>query len=638
MLTRSADAVVQVEPRRDTGHQGLVAIALVVVAVLATRAHSYVLFHSLAELFSVVIGLTAFSIAWNTRHNIQSGFLLVVGLTFGPVAAIDLLHTLAYKGLGVFPDADANLPTQLWVAGRVLEVGALVAAAALANAKPNPYRVALAGILGMAALLATIFWLGIFPDCWRADSGLTPFKVGVEYLFMLLLGAALVRLWRLRRVFPPDLFPFVAASVALVIAEEACFTLYTDVYGALNMAGHMLKVASFVLVYAGLVRFGFTRPQETLYRRLNELNARLAEDVLRSNERASLALAAVEGAAWDWDMQSPQVMLTPQHGVWLGCEGVPTLADLAGCLSPTDADALDRLVAPRSVGEARAAEVRLEPPGRPTRWLRMVTKVIPSPGDGAPIMIGFDVEVTSRKTAELERERLLRALESSHAELQRFAEVLAHHLQEPVKRQLRFCQLLQRSLPSPLPDDSREALAFIVDGGERLSELLRAVQLYLSIDALPASTPCSADRALDRALAHMAGPLRACGAAVERAPLPDLRLSLERLTDLFEILLANALEYRDPTRPLRLRVGVEAQPGAVHIALEDNGVGIDERYLEKIFGVFERLHTRAAHPGTGIGLAVARKIAESAGGQLWASSIVGQGSTFHLRFPLERSA
>ncbi|MBI5164935.1 MAG: hypothetical protein HY985_13655 [Magnetospirillum sp.] len=287
----------------------LAAVAAVAALIVATRAYNYLLFHTLAELFSVVVGLTAFSIAWNTRRTLDTPFLLVVGLTFGPVAIVDLLHTLAFKGMGVFTGFDANLPTQLWIAGRILEVGGLVAASLWSRRRPAAGLVLAAGMAGLALLLGAIFWLEIFPDCWREGQGLTPFKIAAEYLFMAVLALALGRLLLRRRRFHPDLFPYIVASVVLVIVEEACFTLYSDVYGVFNMAGHIAKIAVYYMVYAGLVRFGFAVPQETLYRQLSALNARLADDALRSNERAALAVAASDGAAWEWDMRSPAVVL-----------------------------------------------------------------------------------------------------------------------------------------------------------------------------------------------------------------------------------------------------------------------------------------------------------------------------------------
>lgn len=618
-------------------------VALLCLAIVATRWQGFLLFHALAEVFSVVIGLTAFSIAWNARRQLDNPVLLLLGLAAAPVALLDLLHVLAYKGMPLFPDGGANLATQLWVAARLMETGAVVAVAVLGERRPSP-RIVLALLATvLAGLLSSLFLVPVFPDCWREDGGLTPFKIGAEYTIVLLLAGSGLRLWWIRTRFIPAQWPYLAGALACFIAQELCFTLYTDVYHVLNMAGHILKILSFYLVYAGLVRFGFAEPQQTLYRNLAQLNTRLAVAALRHNELASLALSATGAAAWEWDMHAPEVLLTPHHAEWLGLPDPPTLSQFRSRLPVGQRERFDWLTAPRADGEARVGEFHLE--GRaspPLRHIRMLTKVF-SRADGAPpILIGCDLDITDVKTAQLERDNLLGALERSHAELRRFSEILAHHLQEPVRSQLRYTKALERALPPPMPAAAAAALDVIRAGGERLSLLLRDVQRYLSVESQPRGlSPCAADDALDLACRRLAGELAAVGATLERQPLPPVLIPRNHLTDLFVILLDNAAEYRDPARPLVIRIAGEdleqdlqepALPMA-HIVISDTGIGIEAPYLERIFGLFERLYGPDEHPGTGIGLALARKIAESAGGRLWATSCPGQGSAFHILLP-----
>ncbi len=607
----------------------MLVVAILIVIIVAARLHGYPLFHALAELFSIVVGLTAFSMAWNTRRTLDSTFLMVVGLAFGPVSATDLIHTLTYKGMGVFTNADANLPTQLWIAGRMLAVAAIATAAVAGERRLRPSTVLSAFVSAGALLLASIFWWGGFPDCWREGSGLTAFKIGAEYVFMALMALSLARLWRLRQQFATGLFRYVAASIVMMIVMEACFTLYTDVYGALNMAGHVAKIIAFYLVYAGVVHFGFTKPQETLF-------GRLSDDVLRSNERASLAVAAAHGAVWEWDMHTPDIVLTPQHAEWLGVAAPPSFDALSRCLSEADRHALERAIAPRTDNDVRTEEFCIDVPGRSPRWVRTLTRVVARENTRTPVMIGFDMDITKAKTAALDRERLLDALQRSHSEMRRFAEILAHHLQEPVQRQLRYTQKLDHDLANAISPASRELLHFIVDGGQRLRELLRAVQLYLAIGNLPPPAElCPAQLGLDDACRRLSDRIREVGAVVETQVLPEVSITRERLTDLFSILLDNALEYRAPDRPPRIRVNGASAKDGVEISVSDNGIGIESQYAEKIFGVFERLHTRQEHPGTGIGLALARKIVEGAGGTIKVESRLGEGSTFHIRIPTE---
>ena len=308
------------------------AVCVLTVGIVATRFQSYLLFHALAETFSIVIGLTVFSIVWNTRRTLDSPFLLVVGLVSGPTALIDLLHTLAFKGMGVFPSTGANLATQLWVAGRVVEVGGIAVAVLLGHRRPRA-AVVLASFSALTAvLLGSVFAVKIFPDCF-VGTGLTPFKKVAEYVFVtVLLGASAVLLRR-RTVAAPTLYPYIGGAVLLMAVQESCFAFYVDVYGILNMAGHVAKIAVFALVYSGVVRFGFTEPQRILFHNLSALNQRLAAgaDELRMS-RAWLQRVT--------DNLSEGVLVIDLHGVvrfanpaavrLLGCDrsGLP---DYGGC-------------------------------------------------------------------------------------------------------------------------------------------------------------------------------------------------------------------------------------------------------------------------------------------------------------------
>ncbi|HSV28602.1 MAG TPA: MASE3 domain-containing protein, partial [Candidatus Omnitrophota bacterium] len=276
----------------------LLGLAVILIGVAATRAHSYLLVHSLAEFFWIAVALTTFSIAWNTRHHLDNTFLLVSGISLGPVALIALIHTLAYKGMGVFA-ADANLATQLWIASRTLDAASVLTAAMLGRRQVSA-RLVLLVTTGAGATLTVLIFAGAFPDCFVEGQGLTPFKVAMEYAIMLAFTLTLLRLRQIRELFPTTLYRLMVAATVLALAEEAAFTLYRDVYGALNLAGHLIAIVYGYLIYAGVVRYGLANPEQALFHQLNTLNERLQDKALRDNERAALALEAVEGAAWEW--------------------------------------------------------------------------------------------------------------------------------------------------------------------------------------------------------------------------------------------------------------------------------------------------------------------------------------------------
>ncbi|GAB6061741.1 MASE3 domain-containing protein [Deferrisoma palaeochoriense] len=241
---------------------------------------NYLLFHSLVELFSVVVGACLFLVAWHSRHRLQNGYFAVLAMAYLPVSAIDLAHTLAYKGMGVFPWATANLPTQLWIAARATEASALVLAPVFAARTVSARRALWAyGALGVA-LLAAIF-AGVFPACFVEGRGLTPFKKGMEYAISGTLVLAAWGLLRRARFFDrTSLAMLVAATVTTVFAELA-FTFYVSVFGLSNLVGHLLKFVSFWLVYLVLVRTAIEEPVDLLFAQLKRREAELSEEKAR---------------------------------------------------------------------------------------------------------------------------------------------------------------------------------------------------------------------------------------------------------------------------------------------------------------------------------------------------------------------
>jgi PAS domain S-box-containing protein len=223
----------------------ILVLLILLAAILLTRLPSYLLFHILAELTSIVIGVCVFTIAWNSTSLLESGFLLVLGIGSLYVSGIDVLHALAFKGMGIFPGEEANLPTQLWLVARYLQALAFLTASLFLHHRIRrelPFIVF--GVL-TAAMLASIFVWNIFPSAYIEGEGLTPFKVGSEYAI-------------------------IAVLLAASIAAELAFTLYFGVTDTANLLGHLFKITAFYLLYRALVEVAFTRPYDLLLRQLKQ--------------------------------------------------------------------------------------------------------------------------------------------------------------------------------------------------------------------------------------------------------------------------------------------------------------------------------------------------------------------------------
>ncbi len=219
-------------------------------------------------------------------------------------------------------------------------------------------------------------------------------------------------------------------------------------------------------------------------------------------------------------------------------------------------------------------------------------------------------------------------------ELEQFAYAAAHDLQEPVRTLASYTQLLARHLGDGLDAEGRELAAFVTGGAKRLQALLRDVQLFVAEDRAPLPTgPAPADRALAAALRALDDRVREAAATVIRSELPEVMADERRLKEILVVLIGNAIAYRAPERSLEIRIDARREGDADILCVTDNGIGIAPQHHDQIFQVFRRLHRRSELSGTGMGLAIARKMALRLGGGISVDSSPEWGSTFSLRLP-----
>lgn len=234
-----------------------------------------------------------------------------------------------------------------------------------------------------------------------------------------------------------------------------------------------------------------------------------------------------------------------------------------------------------------------------------------------------------------------RQLEESNRELEQFAYVVSHDLKEPLRTVSCYCQLLEQRLKGELDSESREFLQFAVDGAGRMKQFIDDLLLYSRVGKADMSFgPVDLAEVVRLVTENLDAAVRQSGATIEVGELPHVRGCPMMLAQLFQNLIDNALKFRGQAPPA-IRVYSRPEGAKCRISVADNGIGIDPRYFERIFDVFQRLHTRQEHPGTGIGLAVCKKIVERHGGRIWVASESGCRTEFHVEMtpaprPLER--
>lgn len=203
-------------------------------------------------------------------------YFLFLGVSYLFVGSLDLIHTLSYKGMGIFPNDEANLSTQLWIAARYLESLSLLIAPLFLHRKLNATILFSVYLVISTLLLGSIFY-SLFPICFVEGEGLTSFKKISEYIISILLVSSIAILWFYRKAIHSDVLRLLVASILITIGSEIAFTFYIDVYRLSNLLGHLLKGLSFYLIYIAIIRIGLARPYDVLFRTLKQKEKKLVD-------------------------------------------------------------------------------------------------------------------------------------------------------------------------------------------------------------------------------------------------------------------------------------------------------------------------------------------------------------------------
>jgi signal transduction histidine kinase len=235
--------------------------------------------------------------------------------------------------------------------------------------------------------------------------------------------------------------------------------------------------------------------------------------------------------------------------------------------------------------------------------------------------------------ARQELEKSVTELARSNCDLQQFAYVASHDLQEPLRMVASYTQLLAKRYKGKLGEDADEFIAYVVQGANRMRALIQDLLIFSRIDRQGEQfEPTSAETLLGYALDNLKGAIDESKAVVTHDPLPTVMADERQFLRLLQNLLSNAIKFHGPEAP-RIHLSAERREKEWLFSVRDNGIGIDPHYSERIFVLFQRLHTNAEYPGTGIGLALCKKIVERHGGRIWMESQLGQGATFYFTLP-----
>lgn len=285
---------------------------------------------------------------------------------------------------------------------------------------------------------------------------------------------------------------------------------------------------------------------------------------------------------------------------------------------------------PEGTGETSEVEIVRGDGGTAVAEMR----VVETRWEGESAYLASLRDITDRVRAEERLKKTLADLERSNRDLELFAYVASHDLQEPLRMVSSYVQLLARRYKGQIGTDADEFIAYAVDGAKRMQKMINDLLTYSRVGTRGKPfEPTRCKAILDQVLANLKVAIGESDAVITHDPLPTVMADDSQLIQVLQNLIDNAIKFRSDQSP-RVHIGVERQDGEWLFSVRDNGIGIGPQYYERIFVIFQRLHTREEYSGTGMGLAICRKIVERHGGRIWVESESGKGSTFYFTIPV----
>lgn len=642
------------------------AVLLVALAVVPWNVEwrLTVFSHIILEVIATVLAFVVGCLALVRHFSHSSGRFLFIGTGFLGTAIFDSIHTVvSITDFGAaLPSTYERVSLWSWIASRIF-LGMLMLIAAI---RVGPTRVDEQGrevveeapiftSVGLLVILClVIFWAAPLPGfIYRNFLIPRPLEI-VPALLFLLAFVILYRngVWR-RHTFSHWLM----LSLLINFAVDGLFLIFSDrLFDAQSVVTHFLKIGAYACVFTGLAASlrDLVRQAEDASLALETANRTLEQEVEERRQAVAqlrmseLRLAEAQRLArvghWELEPESERVLLSSELSTLLGLPVRPNrlmLSELIELVAAKDREALEMAL---HIAREEATPFDLEiqvrgPEGHPIQ-LYMLANVIGDENGKATRLWGTGQDVTERYRNEEQLRSVAVRLEASNRELQDFAYIASHDLQEPLRKIIAFSDRLAMKFSDKLDESGQDYLQRIQYAARRMQTLIEDLLTLSRVTTRGQPfTQINLHEVVEGVVSDLETRLEETQGRLEVGNLPVLEADPLQMRQLFQNLIGNALKFHKPDTPPFVRVRlVDEEPGSLstqwQIVVEDNGIGFDMKYADRIFQPFQRLHGRSSeYTGTGMGLAICRKIIERHRGTIWAVSKPGEGTQFWITLP-----
>ncbi len=595
----------------------------------------YTLFHTISELFSIIVAISIFIIAWNTRRFSDNSFFLFIGISFLFVAFLEIIHTLAYRGLNVFPGytdiaAATDLAAKFWISARSAQGLLFLFSILFINKKRMKISLLFSGYSVIVIFLVWSIFANIFPTCFLAVTGLTPFKIISEYIIICILGVTIIFFYRNRKEFDRNILNLIILAIILNIFQELAFTLYTDAYGILNFLGHVLMMFSFYYIYKALIHTTLFRPYDLLFRDVKKSEEKLLIErntLITLNKQIEAIIETVPDAILLLNTEG-RVYLTNYQFQELYKQTYHADFSIGKILLDLPENYLINTIKEFFISGMHLPKIFQSEIGNYYQISSASIRLSDETIFGVLIVI-HDVtefieienlrkQILSNVSHELRTP--LTVINLSIKNLENYAQRLSDEQKESIIRMIsKNSILLSDMIEDLLTSSSIEAKTFRLQWAEYgLLALFQELLIQLE--------PPRLEKQIN-ILLEIDQPIQLFGDS-------------KRISQVFRILVDNAIKYSPDNSVIKIKA-IDHYTGlfnpnqidGVLIQVSDSGLGIKERDLPHLFKRFFRSDDVKAIRGTGLGLSIAKEIVQLHKGDIYVESEYGKGSTFSVFLP-----
>lgn len=628
------------------GSVAMFQLGIILILLYVISRYNYLLFHTLAEIVTVIIALAVFTVAWNSRRFLKNNYYLYIGISFLTIGLIDLIHALTYKGVGILSGAsDPNIATQLWLAGRYLTATAFLVAPFFAERKLNT-RLMLAICAGIAVMIfSSIFLWKNFPAAYVEGTGLTRFKIYSEYAVIGLFFLSLFIFYVKRKKFDSRAYGLLTMVLFFMIASEFMFTQYIGVYDVFNLLGHLLRIIAYYISYLAIVELGLMKPYRLLFKELKD----------SETEREKL-FVRLQGLTREAQRRADEMDVTfnslVEPVIICNTKGFITSANLATIeslgINPVgfcEHDIAERLSPVQAAGEEsrplssgtlfkRAlggeiidhAQYTYRNEEGKERFALMTAAPIRSRGEITGAVVAWH-DITQEKEIEKAKDE--------------FISLASHQLRTPLASISLSVELMLRGVCGSIPSEQRGYLTETFESAKRMtkliSNLLNVSRIQMGTFVLQ-TNPVNIYEIvaqIQNELSLQVGEKKLELSVNSKDNLPIIKNDESAIRMIIENIITNAVRYTPPKG--KIGISIEKKGQSVLVTVRDTGCGIPKNEQDKVFTKSYRGSNaiEKSSEGAGLGLYLVNSLAEKCFIKVWFESAENEGTIFYISIPLE---